>query len=61
MKEELQNVIELMGPSTPHLTLTSSNEADNEESIMETSIYSSLLQVNITHFEERNCFSTQPS
>lgn len=46
VRDELRNVIELMGPSTPHLTLNSSSEADNEESyVTSTSIYSSVLEV----------------
>lgn len=48
VQDELRNVIELMGPNTPQLTIKSSSDTDNEESsyIASTSIYSSVLQVN---------------
>lgn len=46
VKDELINVIELMGPSTPQLPVNGTSEGDNEESYYtSTSIYSSVVQV----------------
>ncbi|GJQ84528.1 hypothetical protein Trydic_g20025 [Trypoxylus dichotomus] len=60
VREELRNVIELMGPNSPHLVLNSSSEADNEESyITETSFYSSVVQVK--HVANTKTDESRPS
>lgn len=52
-----------MGPTTPHLTQNSSSEADNEESIFETSIFSSVYkaktEVKTKHAPEKTDSSTR--
>lgn len=47
VRNQLQNVIDVMGTTTPHLIYSSvSGDADNEESVISsTSIISSVLQV----------------
>ncbi|KAJ8974701.1 hypothetical protein NQ317_015230, partial [Molorchus minor] len=47
VKNELQTVIDLMGPDTPHFRQTTSNEADTEESIL-SNVSIQFLKVNKT-------------
>lgn len=46
LRNDMHNIINQMGPSTPHFINNTSSEADNEESIFEsTSVVSSVCKV----------------
>lgn len=64
LRNQVQTLINQMGPATPHLTQNSSSEADNEESVYETtsvfsSVYKAKTEVRAKQTSEKTDSSTR--